>query len=425
MRSSRNGKDLLFLGPAAYVNHSCAHNTNWQINGESVCTAKTIRCIKVGEEITSDYGPNFNHDNSIKHIKEENKELKSKVKFLEELVVSESRKNKAADESHSRHLKDISATMKEMRVQISNLRVTLPNAQTTNTISSTMVFVPSSENKKVAQHTATKVTDPTGTSESDSKRPISTSSQEGDSVAALRKRLMDRAKNKSTIKTTPAITNHQRTNTVSQGSMINQENKAKVVSSNSETAEALIAQGIARRTLINTNKKNLEKITKLDFNNPREHPSCPREEEDSEPTQSARDAKKPSVSSLGITVTETSSQVKLSQSDLKAVLSIGTKLGLTVGRQLYDQLATSKLFSPINEEMIRARNNLSNIDKTDHLCSTLGLYEKHVDSLKTTSTARNEILKMLRAHTESLNTFASFLAFYEVTVKAFLRSGTS
>lgn len=69
MKSSRNKKDLLFLGPAAYINHSCTPNTNWHLLRESTWTtwcAKAIKYIKKGEETTADYGNDFFGINNIR-----------------------------------------------------------------------------------------------------------------------------------------------------------------------------------------------------------------------------------------------------------------------------------------------------------------------------------------------------------------------
>ncbi|XP_015376729.1 PREDICTED: histone-lysine N-methyltransferase SUV420H1-A-like [Diuraphis noxia] len=59
MRSSKNGRDMIFLGPAAYINHDCSPNTNWAHLGESLWCAKTTKLITTGQEITADYGNNF------------------------------------------------------------------------------------------------------------------------------------------------------------------------------------------------------------------------------------------------------------------------------------------------------------------------------------------------------------------------------
>lgn len=65
MHSSKNGKDLLFLGPAAYINHACSPNTKWESKGKSIWYAKTIKAINAGEEITADYGKNFFGINNV------------------------------------------------------------------------------------------------------------------------------------------------------------------------------------------------------------------------------------------------------------------------------------------------------------------------------------------------------------------------
>ncbi|CAI6374016.1 unnamed protein product [Macrosiphum euphorbiae] len=59
MRSSKNGREMLFLEPAAYINHDCSQNTQWALQGESTWYAKTIKPISAGEEITVDYVDHF------------------------------------------------------------------------------------------------------------------------------------------------------------------------------------------------------------------------------------------------------------------------------------------------------------------------------------------------------------------------------
>ncbi|XP_029348002.1 uncharacterized protein LOC115034741 [Acyrthosiphon pisum] len=60
LTSSRTKKDLLFLGPAAYINHSCQYNTEWVAgHGEGVWCAKAIENIPIGSEITTYYGDNY------------------------------------------------------------------------------------------------------------------------------------------------------------------------------------------------------------------------------------------------------------------------------------------------------------------------------------------------------------------------------
>ncbi|CAI6353931.1 unnamed protein product [Macrosiphum euphorbiae] len=64
LTSSRNKKDLLFLGPAAYINHSCSNNTEWVAGlGEGVWCAKAIQHIRIGTEITTDYGDHYFGEN--------------------------------------------------------------------------------------------------------------------------------------------------------------------------------------------------------------------------------------------------------------------------------------------------------------------------------------------------------------------------
>lgn len=58
MTSSRNGKDMSFLGPAAYINHACSPNTKWVLQGEC-WYAKTVKAINAGEEISANYGKHF------------------------------------------------------------------------------------------------------------------------------------------------------------------------------------------------------------------------------------------------------------------------------------------------------------------------------------------------------------------------------
>eukprot|EP00102_Acyrthosiphon_pisum_P021878 XP_016659088.1 PREDICTED: histone-lysine N-methyltransferase SET9-like [Acyrthosiphon pisum] len=60
LTSSRYKKDLMFLGPAAYINHCCSNNTEWVPGrGEGIWCAKAIQNISIGTEITTNYGDNY------------------------------------------------------------------------------------------------------------------------------------------------------------------------------------------------------------------------------------------------------------------------------------------------------------------------------------------------------------------------------
>jgi len=52
---------MLFLGPAAYLNHCCSYNTDWVADSlyPGIWCAKAIRDINPGEEITADYGEDY------------------------------------------------------------------------------------------------------------------------------------------------------------------------------------------------------------------------------------------------------------------------------------------------------------------------------------------------------------------------------
>jgi len=65
MMSYKNGREMLFLGPAAYINHDCSTNTKWALQGETTWYAKTLKSISTGEEITADYGDHFFGENNI------------------------------------------------------------------------------------------------------------------------------------------------------------------------------------------------------------------------------------------------------------------------------------------------------------------------------------------------------------------------
>jgi len=63
LTSSRNKKDLLFLGPAAYINHNCSKPEWVAGRGEGVWCAKAIQHIRIGAEITTDYGDHYFGEN--------------------------------------------------------------------------------------------------------------------------------------------------------------------------------------------------------------------------------------------------------------------------------------------------------------------------------------------------------------------------
>jgi len=63
--SSKSKKQLIFLGPAAFINHSCSPNTKWVPNGEALVCVQTIKPISKGEEITTDYGEHLFGENNV------------------------------------------------------------------------------------------------------------------------------------------------------------------------------------------------------------------------------------------------------------------------------------------------------------------------------------------------------------------------
>lgn len=59
VESQMRKKKLIFFGPAAYINHDCEANTEWEPTSKTMFYAKTIKQIKQGEEITAYYGDHF------------------------------------------------------------------------------------------------------------------------------------------------------------------------------------------------------------------------------------------------------------------------------------------------------------------------------------------------------------------------------
>jgi histone-lysine N-methyltransferase SUV420H len=56
--TDRNGTSF-FLGPARFVNADCKPNAQLIPTGSSGMTVKAIKDIKVGEEITANYGEGY------------------------------------------------------------------------------------------------------------------------------------------------------------------------------------------------------------------------------------------------------------------------------------------------------------------------------------------------------------------------------
>lgn len=63
---AKSKKDLIFLGPAVFIKHSCLANTKWVAKGEYIACAQAIKPIEKGQEITADYGDSFFGNQNIK-----------------------------------------------------------------------------------------------------------------------------------------------------------------------------------------------------------------------------------------------------------------------------------------------------------------------------------------------------------------------
>lgn len=63
--SNRKNSQMIFLGPAAYVNHDCESNCTWaSLVSKSYVHLKACKCINPGEEITAYYGNDFFGENN-------------------------------------------------------------------------------------------------------------------------------------------------------------------------------------------------------------------------------------------------------------------------------------------------------------------------------------------------------------------------
>lgn len=65
IHSNRKNSQMIFLGPAAYVNHDCESNcTQASLVSKSYVHLKACKCIYPGEEITAYYGNDFFGENN-------------------------------------------------------------------------------------------------------------------------------------------------------------------------------------------------------------------------------------------------------------------------------------------------------------------------------------------------------------------------
>lgn len=67
LHSNMKNKQMLYLGPAAYVNHDCEANCTWaSLVSKSYVHLRSCRIIYPGEEITAHYGNNYFGPNNEK-----------------------------------------------------------------------------------------------------------------------------------------------------------------------------------------------------------------------------------------------------------------------------------------------------------------------------------------------------------------------
>ena len=52
-------REELMLGPLSFVNHSCYPNVTYSINQDESMSLRPLRAIKIGEELTVNYGPEY------------------------------------------------------------------------------------------------------------------------------------------------------------------------------------------------------------------------------------------------------------------------------------------------------------------------------------------------------------------------------
>lgn len=85
VKSVRTKKDMLFLGPATYINHDCVPNCCWAYQvSKTYVHVRALKNIYPGEEITTYYGHGFFGPNNL-HCKCISCEMSAKGAFSKQL----------------------------------------------------------------------------------------------------------------------------------------------------------------------------------------------------------------------------------------------------------------------------------------------------------------------------------------------------
>ncbi|CAI6355825.1 unnamed protein product [Macrosiphum euphorbiae] len=384
-----------------------------------------VEDIKKGRENTTKWVSAMSDTvkKELQKLRNDNEALKDRFRFLEEIVGTETQRHTEEAQRNRATLNEMSDAIKDLTSQMAHLRVTLPNSQTTNIVVDSLVYTNSNRTvpKPPISADIPQTVPPQSITTPASQPPSAGAS---DNMAALRKKLIERNRQRSLQSGSSYIKPPTSLERPDERPMSSGSQKAEIMMSSAQVAEALRQQRVYKVNTLMARKDTKSVSIQLDYAAPSTSGTIV--EQEGEVNTNARDKNLMSVSSMGSNLVDISKRMLLKKSELAALSQIAKKWNLTVCDDMYKHLSTSSTMIQVTDEMKKARDALSQIaddaTKVSQTASAIGLFEKHMDSIGLSNNSRDELFSMLRGHASDLSVLAKFLGFYEVFIKTLIKS---